>query len=60
MIDPFLTKIILLLNINGLETWLEITFSVLRMLLFCKSTTINLPSEFVKYILVLPIPYPTE
>ncbi len=59
MIDPFLTKNNLLLNINGLETRLEETFSVLRILLFCKSTTIILPSEFVKYKFLLPIANPT-
>ena len=59
MIDPFLIKNKLLLNINGFETKSEETFSVLRMLLFCKSTTIILPSEFVKYKVLLPIANPT-
>ena len=57
--DPFLTKNKLLLNINGFETILEETFSVRRIMLFCKSTTIILPSEFVKYKFLLPIANPT-
>ena len=58
MMDPFLIKNKLLLNINGFETRLEETFSVLIILLFCKSTTINLPSELVRYKFLLPIANP--
>ena len=58
MIDPFLTKNKLLLNTNGFEMRLEETFSVLIILPVCKSATIILPSEFVKYNFLLPITNP--
>ena len=58
-IIPFpLTKNNLLLNIIGFETKLDETFSILIILPFCRSTTIILPSEFVKYKFLLPIANP--